>query len=320
MKFIKLGNTDLNISQVGIGGMSFGSAGWMVGLDKASEIIRKAMDMGINYIDTANVYSNGESESIIGKTIEGIREDLVVSTKVGGKASDKHYGFSRKEFEYQLKQSLKRLGTNYVDIYYLHTWFDSLNPHEIIDILGNMVHDGRIRYYGLSNVAGYQLTAIDTIALERNLERPQIVQNHHNAIYREDERDVIPYSRLKSITYSPFSPLAAGFLSGKYEKGKEPDTVRAKEYAVMKKRYFGENDFEILNSVKEVAHQLDTTNSAVSLAYLLRKNFLPVVGVSNPKHLDDVERAFELNLKNEHMEKIEENYLPHVVVRGTAGY
>ncbi len=320
MRFIKLGSTDLNVSQIGIGGMSFGSAGWMVGIDKASEIIKRAVNMGINYIDTANIYSNGESEAIIGKITEEMKDDLVISTKVGGKVSDSHSGFSRKELEYQLKQSMKRLRTNSIDLYFLHTWFDSLNPSEIIDTLNDMVQNGSIMYYGLSNISGYQLATIDTMAHDKDKERPQIVQNHYNAIYREDERDVIPYCKLRSIAYSPFSPLAAGFLTGKYQRGKEPETVRSKEYPVMKQRYFHDNDFDVLDSIVEVSQELGITCAAVSIAYLLHKKFLPVIGVSNLEYLADVESAFELTLKKDHVDRIDRNYLPHSVAKGTAGY
>lgn len=316
MKFLKLGRSDLTISAVGLGGFSFGTAGWMVNADMASKILKKALDIGINYVDTANVYSKGESERIIGKITKGIRGDLILSTKVGGPMSSEHSGFSRKEIEYQIKGSLERLGTDHVDVYFLHTWFDYLNAAEMTDILNDMVETGRTTYYGLSNVSGYQLAEIDTMANERNLERPQIVQNHYNAIYREDERGSIPYCRLKSITYSPFSPLAAGFLTGKYRKNKEPDSVRSREFPVMKDRYFQDNDFDILDLIEEVSSEIGAKKSSVSLAYLLEKGFLPVVGISRPEHLEDVQAAIEINLKQEHMKMIESKYLPHKLAKG----
>lgn len=320
MKFLKLGQSDLNMSAIGLGGFSFGSAGWMVGTETASKILKKALDLGIDYIDTANVYSRGESERIIGKITEGIREDIILSTKVGGPMDSMHYGFSRKEIKYQMKGSLERLKTHYVDIYFLHTWFDYLDVVEMTDILDSMVQTGETRYYGLSNVSGYQLAEIDTIANERNLERPQIVQNHYNAVYREDERDALPYCRLKSITYSPFSPLAAGFLTGKYKRNKEPYSVRAKEFPLMRERYFKENDFDILDIIEEISSEVGVKQYSVSLAYLLEKGFLPVVGISKPEHLEDVERALEINLKEEQMKRIEGKYLPHALAKGNPAY
>ncbi len=320
MRYLRLGHSDLSISSIGLGGFSFGTSGWMVGTETAAKILRRAVDLGINYVDTANVYSNGESEKIIGKITEGLREDLIISTKFGGPMSPHHQGFSRKEAEYQLRGSLGRLKTNYVDIFMPHTWFDHLDTGEMLRTLNGMVESGLTRYYGLSNPTSYQLAEADTLASERGIERPQIVQNHYNAIYREDERGVIPFSRIKGITYSPFSPLAAGFLSGKYEKGKDPDSVRSREYQLMRKRYFQENDFEIVEEIRKIAKELGTSLPSVSLAYLLKKGFLPIVGISNPKHLSDLEAAFNINLKDEHIRDIEDAYVPHAVRMGTAGY
>lgn len=320
MKFLRLGRSDLRVSSVGLGGFSFGKAGWMVGPEVAQRVFRRAVDIGINYIDTANVYSGGESERIIGKLIEGNRDNLILSTKVGGPMDDVHMGFSRKEMEMQIRHSLDRLRTDYLDIYLLHTWFDRLDIREIAGILDGLVKDGRTMYYGLSNVSGYQVAEFDTVAAERSMERPAIVQNHYNAVYREDERDVIPYCGMKSITYSPFSPLAAGFLSGKYRRGEEPDTVRSREYRIMTKRYFHDNDFDILDEITEVSSEQGATTTAVSLAYVMSRGFLPVVGISNPDHLDDVESAISINLSKEQSERIERNYRPHDVYMGTAGY
>lgn len=320
MRFVKLGRSDLNVSAIGLGGFSFGTSGWMVPENVASAIIKRAMDLGINYIDTANVYSKGESENIIGNVTEDYRDDVVISTKVGGPMNPRHYGFSRKEVEYQIENSMKRLRTDYIDIYFLHTWFDHLDVEEMVSILNGLVERGKTRYYGLSNPNGHQLAEIDTTAALRGLERPQIVQNHYNAIYREDDRDAIPYCRMKSITFSPFSPIAAGFLSGKYEREKEPDSVRSREYPVMKKRYFQENDFDIMDIIREVSVEQGVSNVATSLAFLLEKDFLPVLGVSKASHLDDAEASLQTNLTKEQMERIDGAYLPHREMKGTAGY
>lgn len=320
MRYIKLGQSDLNISQIGLGGFSFGTSGWMVGTEAASVILKRALDLGINYIDTANVYSKGESESIIGKITGNARDELIISSKFGGPMDETHRGFSRKEAKLQLSGSLKRLKTDYVDIYMPHTWFEHLDAGEMVRTMNHFVESGQTHYYGLSNPTAYQLVEADTVAKERGLEQPQIVQSHFNAVYREEERDVVPYCLNKSITFSPFSPLAAGFLTGKYQRGKEPDSIRSKEYKSMKKRYFSENDFDILDAVREIGTDIDASPAAVSLAYLLQKKLLPIVGISNPDHLEDVQRSFEINLKEEHIDSIEKIYKPHVQRRGTAGY
>lgn len=320
MRYIKLGRTDLNISQIGLGGFSFGTSGWMVGAEAASVILKRARDLGINYIDTANVYSKGESESIIGKITDGTRNELIISTKFGGPMDEIHKGFSRKEAELQLSASLKRLRTHYVDIYMPHTWFEHLDAGEMVRTMNSFIERGQANYYGFSNPTSYQLVEADTIARERDLESPQVVQNHFNAVYREEERDVVPYCLSKSITFSPFSPLAAGFLTGKYQRGVEPDSVRSKEYKLMKDRYFQENDFDILDKVKEIGRDIDASPASVSLSFLLEKGFLPIVGISNPDHLEDVRRSLEINLKKEHMDSLDKIYKPHVPMRGTAGY
>lgn len=320
MKYVRLGRTDLKISQICLGGMSFGSAKWMVNSEDAKKILTKALDIGINYIDTANIYSAGESEKIIGEFIKDNRQEFIISSKVGGKVNEKHHGFARREIEFELNQSLMRLRSDYIDIYLAHTWFDELDTLDILKTFNRYVETNKIDYFGLSNIMGYQLAEIDHVAAERDLARPQIVQNHYNSIYREDEREVIPYCIKKRVSFSAFSPLAAGFLSGKYERGIKPETIRSKEYSVMLDRYFKENDFDVLGDIIDIANEQSTTPYAISLAYILQKNFIPVVGISKEKHLDDVSTALELSLRDEQIRRIEKHYLPHRLEMGTAGY
>jgi aryl-alcohol dehydrogenase-like predicted oxidoreductase len=320
MRYMYLGRTDLKVSQVCLGGMSFGSAGWMVNSEDAKTVLKKASDLGINYIDTANIYSTGESEKIIGEFIKDEREEFIISTKVGGKVSEKHYGFARREIEFELNLSLKRLRTDYIDIYLSHTWFDGLDTVDVLKTFSRYVEINKIGYFGLSNIKGYQLAEIDHLAEDKDLARPQIVQNHYNAIYREDEREVIPYCINKGISFSAFSPLAAGFLSGKYERGIAPKSIRSKEYSVMLDRYFKENDFDVLDDIRAIAKEQSATEYAISLAYVLQKKFIPVVGVSKKKHLDDVVTALEISLTDDQVKRIEKHYLPHRLEMGTAGY
>jgi aryl-alcohol dehydrogenase-like predicted oxidoreductase len=320
MRYMHLGRTDLEVSQVCLGGMSFGSAGWMANFEEARTILRKAFDLGINYIDTANIYSAGKSEKIIGEFIKDDREEFIISTKVGGKVSEKHHGFARREVEFELNLSLERLRTDYIDIYFTHTWFDRLDTVDVLKTFSRYVDINKIGYFGLSNIKGYQLAYIDSLAEGKDLTRPQIAQNHYNAIYREDEREVIPYCINNGISFSAFSPLAAGFLSGKYERGITPKTVRSKEYSVMLNRYFKENDFDVLDDITAIANEQSTTQYAISLAYVLQKKFIPVVGVSKEKHLDDVATALEISLTDDQVKRIEKHYLPHGLEMGTAGY
>jgi aryl-alcohol dehydrogenase-like predicted oxidoreductase len=322
MKFTRLGWSDLRVSVLCLGGMSFGSTEWMVKGNEAEKIIKTAIDGGINFIDTANVYSTGESEKIIGTTIKNlrIRDDLILCSKVGGKFNEVHQGFSRSEINYQLKGSLERLQTERLDIYTLHTWFDSLKTHSILRNLKQIVDDGKTSYIGVSNFLGYQLAEFYHAARETGTDTPVLVQNHYNAVYREDEREVIPYSSRKNIAYTPFSPLAAGFLTGKYRRGSTQDTARSRTYPAMKKRYFRSEDFDVLETVEEVARERGTKSSVISLAYVLAKGFIPVFGATKVEHVLDAIQATEISLGENDIKRIEEKYVPHPVSMGTAGY
>ncbi len=320
MKYTNLSDTDLKVSTLCLGGMSFGTSRWMSGRDESISIIRKAIDSGINFIDTANIYSSGESEKIIGEAIGGYRDDIVISTKGGGKFSEIEFGFNRKMLKRSLDESLSRLGTDYADIYMLHTISDSVDFQDTILTLKGMIDEDRIRYYGLSNFLGYQLAEFHALSDIRYGIRPVIVQNHYNAVYREDERDVIPFCRKKNISYSPFSPMAAGFLSGKYVRNGEVNSVRSESYPVMKNRYFRNYDFDVLETIERIASEKGSKPSQIALAYVLRKGFIPVIGVNRMEYLDDDIGALDISLSDGDISEIEEKYVPHRVIMGTAGY
>ena len=320
MEYVNLGYTDLKVSRICLGGMSFGRAAWMADRENSIKIIKKAIDVGINFIDTANLYSSGESEKIIGEAITGYRNDLVISTKGGGKINNFVQGFSRTVLANELRTSIKNLRTDYVDIYFLHTIFDTVDFADTAKTLSDFVSSGKVGYVGASNFAGYQLAEFYTVLnLNENI-RPVIVQNHYNAVYREDERDTIAFCNKHKIAYSPFSPLAAGFLSGKYKRGENIETTRTKTYPVMKSRYFSGPDFDVLESMKELALEKGVSVSQLALAYILYKGFIPVVGATKPEYLDDDIEALKIRLSNSDIIKIEEKYIPHKIVKGTAGY
>ena len=320
MEYTKLGRTDLRVSKLCLGGMSFGKAKWMADPETSKKIIKKAIDYGINFIDTANLYSSGDSEKIIGEAITGYRNELVISTKGGGKINDFTQGFSRTVLVNEIRNSLKNLRTDYIDIYFLHTIFDSVDFRDTARTLSNFISSGKAGYVGLSNFTGYQLAEFYTIMdMQENI-RPAIVQNHYNAVYREDERDVIPFCEKHGIAYSPFSPIAAGFLSGKYKKGSENETTRTKTYPVMKERYFSDADFDVLDSIEEIAKNRSINVSQLALAYVLNKGFIPVIGATKPEYLEDDIAALDIKLSKEEMELIEKRYIPHRIVKGTAGY
>ena len=320
MEYTNLGYTDLKVSKLCLGGMSFGSAAWMADRQTSIKIIKKAIDYGINFIDTANIYSSGESEKIVGEAVSGYRSELVISTKGGGKINDFVQGFSRTVLGNELRNSIKNLRTDYVDIYFLHTIFDNVDFSDTAKTLSEFVSSGKVGYTGLSNFAGYQLAEFYTVMdLQENI-RPVIVQNHYNAVYREDERDAINFCNKHHIAYSPFSPLAAGFLSGKYRRGENTETTRTRTYPVMKSRYFSNEDYDVLESMEEVARSKGISVSQLALAYILNKGFIPVIGATKPEYLDDDIEALKIKLGKDDIAAIEEKYKPHRIIKGTAGY
>ena len=229
-------------------------------------------------------------------------------------------GFSRTVLANELRTSIKNLRTDYVDIYFLHTIFDTVDFADTAKTLSDFISSGKVGYVGASNFAGYQLAEFYTVLnLNENI-RPVIVQNHYNAVYREDERDTIAFCNKHKIAYSPFSPLAAGFLSGKYKRGENIETTRTKTYPVMKSRYFSGPDFDVLESIKELALEKGVSVSQLALAYILHKGFIPVVGATKPEYLDDDIEALKIRLSDSDIIKIEEKYVPHKIVKGTAGY
>ncbi len=319
MEYINLGKTNMKISKLCLGGMSFGNSEWMADRENSIKIIKKAIDYGINYIDTANIYSSGKSEEITGEAIDG-HDDIIISTKGAGKMDEFNSGFSRKNLIKALNGSLKRLKRDHVDIYFLHTFFDDVDINDVAKTYNKFIMDGTVYYPGLSNIAGYQLAEFYTAMNMRYNIKPEIVQNHYNVVYREDERDVIPFCSKKGITYSPFSPIAAGFLSGKYKRGENNESVRTKSYPVMKKRYFKDYDYDVLNKIMDVSIDSGTKPSQVALAYIIKKGFIPVIGVNKIEYLEDDINALDVKLTNENIKTIDSAYKPHEIIQGTAGY
>ncbi len=320
MEYTTIGNTDLKVSKLCLGGMSFGNSKWMADEENSIKIIKKAIDYGINYIDTANIYSGGKSEEIIGKAIDGYRDNLIISTKGAGKMNDFYYGFNNKYLNKAINDSLKRLKTDYIDIYYLHTMLDNVDMESTLKLLDNNIKNNKIDYLGASNFSGYQLAEFFTISDKLFNNRIEIVQNHYNAVYREDEREVIPFCKKKNITYSPFSPLAAGFLSGKYKRNENNESTRTESYPVMKKRYFKDYDFDVLDNIIEISREKGVKPVNIALAYIIKKGFLPVIGVNKPEYFEDNINSLDVNLNDDDMGRIDERYVPHNIIKGTAGY
>ncbi len=317
MKYTKLGTTGLDVSRLCLGCMNFGSgAEWMMNDRRASlELIDRALDLGINFLDTANVYSTGESEEIVGEAIaDRDRSELVVATKVFGEMRDgpNGRGLSRKHVIDQAEASLERLGTDYIDLYQIHRWDESTPVEETLSALDHLVETGTVRYIGASTMTAYQFTkALYTSDVE-NCERFVCMQPEYNAVDRHEEVNLLPVCEAEGIGVIPWSPLAGGFLTGKYERDQEPDEdTRASTDEYTRERFTDEN-WAVLDAVREIADRKGVTPAQVSLAWLLHKPIVdaPIIGPRSVDHLEESVSAVDISLTESELERIEESKRP----------
>ncbi len=265
MQYVNLGSAGVKVSRICFGCMSFGNDNaWKLELDEARSLVQKAIDLGITFFDTANVYSLGRSEEITGECLIGYRDDVVVATKVqdimGKRPNDS--GLSRYHVMQQIKASLKRLQMNHVDLYQIHRWDYGTPIEETMQTLNDIVRQGLARYIGASSMFAWQLlSALDT-SEKFGLEKFVSMQNHYNLVYREEEREMIPFCKDAEIAVIPWSPLARGFLTGKYKKGETPKSVRYENermdgHNLLADRYFRPEDFDVVETVVAVAKEKD---------------------------------------------------------------
>ncbi|MFW9929442.1 MAG: aldo/keto reductase [Candidatus Thorarchaeota archaeon] len=324
MKYTILGKTGLEVSRICLGMMSYGnSQEWYLDLDKARPIIKKALDLGINFFDTANVYSGGRSEEITGEVLKEYRDDIVVATKAffpiegfntGGKPN-KH-GLSRYHIKKAIDDSLKRLQMDHVDLYQIHRLDKRLPVEEILRSLNHLIDDGKTLHIGASSMFAWQFTKSLWMAEKYGLEPFRTMQNHYNLAYREEEREMIPLCIDQGIGVIPWSPLGRGFLTGKYKRNEEPTSVRVKSDRLLKERYFSNQDFDIVDRIVETASNKGVKPAQVSLAWLFSKNYIsaPIVGATKIEHLEEAVQALEINLNQEEIKYLEEPYTPHAIL------
>ncbi len=317
MQYSILGKTNVKVSRIALGGMSFGTEPWMAPRELSQKIIAKAIDMGINFIDTADVYSDGESERIIGDAISDYREELIIATKVGLEFGNgiNRTGLSRKRLYSQLKGSLERLKTHYVDIYQLHRWDYSTDTLEVLSTVTDFVKNGSVRYFGATSLYSFQIQKLYDLAVYNGLERITYYSPRYNLAYREEERECIPLCRELGIAIAPYSPLARGFLSGKYRRNESPDTIRYKTDRYFPGGYFRPEDFDVLEALEEVANGKGVKPSQIALAWLFSKQWITAVllGVTKPEYLDDAAEALDIKLGKDDLETLEKPYRPHEV-------
>jgi 1-deoxyxylulose-5-phosphate synthase len=317
--YVNLGRTGLRVSRVCLGMMSYGrheSRPWALDEETAEPIVRRAVESGIIFFDTADVYNGGESEVITGRLLRqlfGTREEYVVATKVHGKTmpGENGAGLSRKHVLASIDASLERLGLDYVDLYQIHR-FDPRTPiEETMEALHDVVRAGKARYIGASSMYAWQFANAQSVARTRFAS----MQNHYNLVYREEEREMIPQCIDQGVAVLPWSPLARGLLAGTRTRDGEKLTMRAQTDSFGDSLYTPEVDFAVVDRVVEVALERGAAPAQVALAWLLGRPGVtaPIVGATRLEHLDDAIAAEELSLSAEEVARLEEPYVPHAV-------
>jgi len=320
MDYVNLGRTGLRVSRVCLGMMSYGkheSREWTLDEDGAEPILRRAVEGGITFFDTADVYNGGQSEILTGRLLRrlfGMREEYVVATKVNGRTmpGENGQGLSRKHIMASIDASLSRLETDYVDLYQIHR-FDHRTPiEETMDALHDVVKAGKARYIGASSMWAWEFAKAQAVAATRFVS----MQNHYNLVYREEEREMIPQCVDQGVGVIPWSPLARGMLTGNRTRSGEKLTRRAQTDAFAETLYQPEVDFDVVEAADEVASQRGVSTAQVALAWLLHKPGVtaPIVGATKLEHLEDALAAERLSLSDEEIARLEERYVPHAVV------
>jgi len=302
--------------------MTYGSPAWRDWvLDEAGSrpFLQKALEAGINFFDTADIYSNGASEEVVGRALRDFarRDEVVVATKVFNAMgpSPNARGLSRKHIFDAIDASLKRLGMDHVDLYQIHRWDPDTPIEETMEALHDVVKSGKARYIGASSMAAWQFAQAQYTADFQGWTRFVSMQNHYNLVYREEEREMIPFCRDQGVGVIPWSPLARGFLAGNRTKEKSGDTTRSKSDSFAHQMYYQDEDFAVLGRVTETAKAVGKTNAQVALAWMLSKPGItsPIIGASKMPHLDQALEALALTLTAEQITFIEEPYRPHPV-------
>src|SRR5262245_19844627 len=321
MQYVNLGRTGLKVSRLCLGTMTYGTPEWrpwILSEDDSRPFIREALEAGINFFDTADMYSNGVSEEVVGRALRDFarREEVVVATKVffpTGKAPNDR-GLSRKHIMAAIDASLQRLGMDYVDLYQIHRWDYDTPIEETLQALHDVVRSGKARYIGASSMHAWQFAKALHVAERHGRTRFVSMQNHYNLIYREEEGETIPLCADQGNGIIPWSPLARGFLAGNRSREGWGETLRAKTDDYGQRLYYQDSDFEIVERVREVARRRGVEPIQAALAWLLSKPYVtaPIVGVSKAGQLKSLLGAFEVTLDEEDVRLVEECYEPHV--------
>jgi aryl-alcohol dehydrogenase-like predicted oxidoreductase len=317
MEYTTLGRTGMEVSRIALGCMSFGTSewrDWVLDEEASQPIIERAIDLGINFFDTANMYSRGESERILGNALEGRRDEMVVATKVFFQMDDEDPnsgGLSRKAIEQELAASLDRLGMDTIDLYQTHRWDEDTPIEETLRTLDDTIRRGQVRHVGTSSMWAHQFAEALHASERLGLDKFLTMQNHYNLLYREEEREMLPLTQKKDIGVIPWSPLARGYLARPHEQFDATTRGQVDEHA-RNHPYFEGNGQEINERVQELADEKDATMAQISLSWLLHKDWVdaPIVGTTSVEHLEEAVAALDISLSESDMEWLEEPYQP----------
>ncbi|MEU5851264.1 aldo/keto reductase [Saccharopolyspora shandongensis] len=323
MEYIRLGTSGLTVSRICLGMMSYGnldSWAWMLGEDTAEPIVRQAIESGVTFFDTADMYSDGISELITGRLLAKLsprRDDYVLATKVyfpmGSGPNDK--GLSRKHIMAAIDASLDRLGVDHVDLYQIHRWDHETPIEETMNALNDVVSAGKARYIGASSMFAWQFAKAQHVAETHGWTRFVSMQNHYNLVYREEEREMIPLCRDQGVGIIPWSPLARGLLTGSRERGGGQTTVRSGSDPIADTMY-ADDDFDVVDAVRSVAAERDLPPAQIALAWLLGRPGVtaPIIGATRTKHLGDAVAAVRIRLSEDEVTTLHAPYRPHAVL------
>ena len=324
MQFVNLGKTGMKVSRLCLGMMSYGSKTWREWIlteEEAKPFVKRALEAGINFFDTADVYSLGESEKITGNLLRhfGVRrENVIVATKVNGQMSDdiNDQGLSRKHILDSIDKSLQRLQMDYVDLYQIHRWDYAVPIEETLEALNDVVRAGKARYIGASSMFAWQFAKALHISEKHGWTKFVSMQDHYNLAYREEEREMIPLCIDQGIGLIPWSPMARGFFAGNRKRGGGGETTRAQSDPFANGLYFRDEDFDVADRAAEVANERGVTGSQIALAWILNKPHVhsPIVGATKMDHLDQAIAALDIQLSDEELKQLEEPYKPHPIL------
>jgi aryl-alcohol dehydrogenase-like predicted oxidoreductase len=320
MEYVNLGKTGLKVSRLCLGCMTYGvpergAHPWTLEEEQSRPFIRRALELGINFFDTSNSYSDGTSEEILGRAIRDFasRDEVVIATKVffPMRKGPNGRGLSRKSIMTEIDASLRRLGMDYVDLYQIHRWDYNTPVEETLETLDDLIKQGKVRYIGASSMFAWQFCKALYLADRHGWTRFATMQNHYNLLYREEEREMMPLCASEGIGVLPWSPLARGRLTRDWEES----TPRMETDEVGKKLYGGteEADRKIVERVAEIASKRGVTRAQVALAWMIQNRAVtsPIIGASKPHHLEDAVAALSLKLSAEEVSSLEESYVPH---------